>query len=148
VALRDRLSATSATATLATVATVGTESGEVSQESQLSQSQSTESAKSRHWRFRLSYPDGRREEVRTLPAATLAEARELWPESAVEALPDHDTAARDARPPAELAALVERVARAYRTPPEELAEMKRLALADPAAAWRAFLATARTEGVQ
>lgn len=49
---------------------------------------------------------------------------------------------------ADLLALVERVALAYRTPPGELAEMKRLALADPSAAWSAFLATARTEGIQ
>ena len=42
----------------------------------------------------------------------------------------------------DLIALVERVAHAYRTPPDELAEMKRLALADPEAAWSAFLATA------
>jgi len=46
-----------------------------------------------------------------------------------------------------LLALVERVARAYRTPSDELSEMKRLALADPAAAWSAFLSTARIEGV-
>lgn len=51
------------------------------------------------------------------------------------------------RSPAELLALVECVARAYRTPPGELAEMKRLALANPAAAWSAFLATAQTEGI-
>lgn len=49
---------------------------------------------------------------------------------------------------AELLALVERVALAYRTPPDELEEMTRLALDDPAAAWAAFLATARTEGIQ
>lgn len=59
--------------------------------------------------------------------------------------------ARDQAPPAdrtsvELAALVERVARSYQTPPDELADMKRLALADPAAAWSAFLTTAQTEG--
>lgn len=51
------------------------------------------------------------------------------------------------RSEAELLALVERVALAYRAPPGELAEMKRLALADPEAAWSAFLATARTEGI-
>jgi hypothetical protein len=58
------------------------------------------------------------------------------------ALREQDTGARSR---AELVALVERVARAYRTPPAEVEEMKRLALADPAAAWSAFLATARTE---
>lgn len=47
-----------------------------------------------------------------------------------------------------LVALVERVAALYRTPPDELAEMKRLALRDPGAAWRCFLVTARTEGIQ
>lgn len=52
------------------------------------------------------------------------------------------------RSAADLLALVEQVGLAYRTPPGELAEMKRLAIADPLAAWSAFLATARTEGIQ
>lgn len=52
-----------------------------------------------------------------------------------------------ARDTADLLALVERVARAYRTPPDELQTIKRLALADPDAAWSAFMATARTDGI-
>ena len=40
----------------------------------------------------------------------------------------------------QLLALVERVAAHYRTPPDEVAEMKRLALADPRAAWECFAA--------
>jgi len=49
---------------------------------------------------------------------------------------------------AALLSLVERIAARYRTPPDEVAEMMRLALRDPAEAWRCFLATARTEGIQ
>jgi len=49
---------------------------------------------------------------------------------------------------AALLALVERVARAYRTPQDEIAEMKRLALADKAAAWETFTATAAAEGIR
>ncbi len=48
----------------------------------------------------------------------------------------------------DLLGLIERVAALYRTPPDEVAEMKRLALRDPGAAWRCFLVTARTEGIQ
>lgn len=47
-----------------------------------------------------------------------------------------------------LLALVEKVAARYRAPPDDLAEMKRIALRDPRAAWRCFLETARTEGIQ
>jgi hypothetical protein len=86
--------------------------------------------------------------VRTLPEATLAEARGLWPGAVVEPLQDRDPSPTpaDSRPSSELLALVERVASAYRAPPDELAEMKRLALADPAAAWEAFTATAAADG--
>jgi len=41
---------------------------------------------------------------------------------------------------AALLSLVERVAAHYRTPPDEVAQMKRLALADRAAAWECFTA--------
>lgn len=102
----------------------------------------------RHCRFRLAYPDGNVTEVRTLPEATLEETRLLWPGAAVEALPDRAPAVPDGRPLSDLLALLGRVAAAYRTPFGELAEMKRLALADPAAAWSGFLATAKTEGIQ
>ena len=44
----------------------------------------------------------------------------------------------------ELPALVERVAAHYCTPPDELAIMKRLALADPKAAWECFTADLAT----
>lgn len=38
------------------------------------------------WRFRVEYPDGRAFEARTLPEATEAKARELWPGAAVGAI--------------------------------------------------------------
>jgi hypothetical protein len=78
------------------------------------------------------------------------EARGLWPNARVEPLPTVAEAPRlaDGSQHAELLALVERVARAYRTSQEELAEMKRLALADPSAARAAFTATAAAEGLR
>lgn len=38
----------------------------------------------RYWRFLVTYPDGRREEIRTLPEATFAEALRLWPKVQIE----------------------------------------------------------------
>ena len=49
---------------------------------------------------------------------------------------------------ADLMALVDRVASHYRTPPGEVAEMKRIALADRAAAWDTFTATVAGEGIR
>lgn len=102
----------------------------------------------RHWRFHVSPKGEKPYVVCTLPMATLAEARSLWPGAAVEPLQDRDLSPTpaDSRPSSKLLALVERVARAYRAPPDELAEMKRLALADPAAAWEAFTADAAAHG--
>lgn len=40
----------------------------------------------RFWRFDVRYPDGSGFEARTLPEATEAEARELWPGASVRAL--------------------------------------------------------------
>jgi uncharacterized protein with von Willebrand factor type A (vWA) domain len=42
----------------------------------------------RHWRFQVTYRDGRGFEARTLPEATAQEAVQLWPGATVEPLPD------------------------------------------------------------
>lgn len=104
----------------------------------------------RHWRFRVTPEGATPFVVHTLPEATVDEARELWPNARVDPLPAPTKASESAAgiQHADLAALVERVARAYRTSQEEFAEMKRLALADPTAAWAAFTATAATEGLR
>ena len=46
----------------------------------------------RYWRWLVRYPDGSGFEARTLPIATRAEARKLWPGAQVESLPDVDSA--------------------------------------------------------
>lgn len=104
----------------------------------------------RHWRFRITPEGADSLEVRTLPEATLTEAGRLWPDARVEPLPGvaHASGPNAESLPGDLLALVERVAQAYRTPPDELAEMKRLAMADPPAAWESFTATAATEGLR
>jgi len=101
----------------------------------------------RYWRFRITPKGEAPLEVRTLPEATLTEAGRLWLGARVEPLPAVAHASgQDAESQyGDLLALVERVAQAYRTPPHELAEMKRLAMADPPAAWESFTATAATE---
>lgn len=150
MALRDRVSPSVATATVATVATVEGEKGRSVARVATVAVATTEKSVSRHWSFRITPEDAAPFEVRTLPEATLAEARELWPGTVVEALPATQPVATEPcrRPAADVLALVEHVARKYRTPPDEFAEMKRLASADPAAAWEAFIATAMAEGIR
>jgi hypothetical protein len=58
-----------------------------------------------------------------------------------------DEILRELEDESEVLALVERVAAFYRCPPEEVAIMKRVALADTPAARECFTATARLEGI-
>ena len=97
--------------------------------------------------------DGIRAEPASRLPAPLREAIKANRSAILEAIRERDRPATrsassaPAGDTADLLALVERVARAYRTPPDEVPTMKRLALADPDAAWSAFMATARTDGI-
>lgn len=97
--------------------------------------------------------DGIRVEPASRLPAPLREAIKSNRMAILEAIRERDRASTRQAPSAppgdtaDLLALVERVARAYRTPPDELATMKHLALADPAAAWECFTRTADLENV-
>jgi hypothetical protein len=91
------------------------------------------------WRWRLSFPDGAVLDLRCLPEATRGELLSEYP-GAVDAEPLAEVcaAALGDDEADELQQMVEQLAERHGCPPDEQALMLAEALADPAAALRAF----------